>query len=296
LNVIDPQVLIECKFVEIQENKAKELGFEWSMAKPASNNNSSSYNFQKNDAPLRYLDSTNINGGNDTAFSVQRTDKDGITYNGTIHALDQMDNVDILSTPRITTQNGEEATIRMVTDTYYPESWGAATLVDAGAGVGGSVAFASSMPQFSDPTELGVKMTVTPTVDPDKYTISLSLQPVVQQFVGWTDYSYNQWTSQGTVVNVLKMPIIEARTVDTEITVYDGETIVMGGIMRDTVASVNDIVPILGKLPLVGRLFQSKSSYTEKANLLIFVTPRLVTPNGAPLRQREIRGMPPFRM
>lgn len=294
LNVIDPQVLIECKFVEIQENKAKELGFEWSMAKPVSNNASSSYNFQQNSAPLRYL--TQANGGNDTAFSVQRTDADNITYRGTIHALDQLDNVDMLATPRITTQNGEEATIRMVTDTYYPESWGDATLVDTGEAAGSSVSFTSSMPQFSDPTELGVKMTVTPTVDPDKYTISLSLQPVVQQFIGWTDYSYNQETSLGPVKNTLIMPIIEARTVDTEITVYDGETIVMGGIIRDTIQSINDIVPILGKLPLVGRLFQSKSSFIQKANLLIFVTPRLVTPNGAPLRQREIRGMPPFRM
>ncbi|NOY75245.1 MAG: hypothetical protein GXP32_05575 [Kiritimatiellaeota bacterium] len=293
LNVIDPQVLIECKFVEIQENKAKELGFEFSMSKVASNNNSSSWNFQQNDAPLRYLDSTTWNGGSDTAFSVQRTDKDNITYRGIIHALDQLDNVDILSTPRITTQNGEEATVRMVTDTYYPESWGDATLVDDTVG---GVAFASSMPQFSDPTELGVKMTVTPTVDPDKYTISLSLQPVVQQFIGWTDYSYNQNTSQGLVRNTLKMPIIEARTVDSEITVYDGETIVMGGIIRDAINSVNDTVPILGKVPLIGRLFQSKYTTSQKANLLIFVTPRLVTPNGAPLRQREVRGLPPFRM
>jgi general secretion pathway protein D len=152
------------------------------------------------------------------------------------------------------------------------------------------------MPQFSDPTELGVKMTVTPTVDPDKYTISLSLQPVVQEFVGWTDYSYWQNTSDGLMHNILRMPIIEARTVDTEVTVYDGETIVMGGIIRDTTDSVNDIVPILGKLPLIGRLFQSKYKVARKANLLIFVTPRLVTPNGAPLRQREVRGKPPFRM
>ena len=293
LNVIDPQVLIECKFVEIQENKAKELGFEFSMAKPVSNNTSSSWNFQPNDNPLRYLSATNVNGGQDTAFSVQRTDKDKITYRGVIHALDQLDNADILSTPRITTQNGEEATIRMVTDTYYPESWGDATLVDDTIG---GVAFVSSMPQFADPTELGVKMTVTPTVDPDKYTISLSLQPVVQQFVEWTDYSYTQATSLGPVRNTVRMPVIEARTVDTEVTVYDGETIVMGGIMRDTIESVNDTVPIIGKIPLIGRLFQSKYTYAQKANLLIFVTPRLVTPNGAPLRQREVRGMPPFRM
>jgi tetratricopeptide (TPR) repeat protein len=294
LNVVDPQVLIECKFVEIQENKAKELGFEFSMAKPASNNGSSSWSFDQNDAPLRYLNGTNWNGGNDVAFSVQRTDSDGITYRGIIHALDQMDNVDILSTPRITTQNGEEATIRMVTDTYYPESWSEGIYV---TNSWGRLAYSSPMPQFPDPTEIGVKMTVTPTVDPDKYTISLSLQPVVQQFSGWLNYSYVIIDPTGRRHNnIILMPIIEARTVDTEITVYDGETIVMGGIMRDTIDSVNDTVPILGKLPLVGRLFQSKYSTSQKSNLLIFVTPRLVTPNGAPLRQREVRGMPPFRM
>ena len=92
------------------------------------------------------------------------------------------------------------------------------------------------------------------------------------------------------------MPIIEARTVETQLTIYDGETVVMGGIMRDNTTYMDDRVPFLGDIPLVGRMFRSKGVNAQKNNLLIFTTPRLVNPNGAPLRQREVRGKPPFRM
>jgi general secretion pathway protein D len=182
----------------------------------------------------------------------------------------------------------------MVTEQYFPESWGEAQLAEMG-GVTGSV-YISSMPEFGEPTELGVRLTVTPTVDPDRYTITLDMVPVVQTHVGWTDYSYEQITSSGTVQNILRMPIIEARTVETQLTIYDGETVVLGGIMRDNTSYIDDRIPILGDLPLVGRFFRSKGVNAQKNNLLIFTTPRLVNPNGAPLRQREVRGKPPFRM
>ena len=216
-----------------------------------------------------------------------------------MHALDLESNKNILSCPRITTLNNEEAVIRMVKEVYFPESWGDAQLVDTALEAGltsRQVAYVSSMPEFSEPTELGVSLTVTPAVDADKYTITLDLIPVVQSHIGWTDYSYDHLTSLGTVRNTVKMPVIEKRVVQTQVTIYDGETVVMGGIMRDTTGYIDDRVPILGDIPLVGRFFRSKSVNSAKANLLIFTTPRLVNPNGAPLRQREVRGKPPFRM
>ena len=296
LNVIDPQVLIECKFVEFKENKANEFGIAWTYERPDQTSDRS-VTFEKNDQPLRFLNQTDTNppllNGHDTAFAISNT-KHGVTTSATVHALDLEDNANILSCPRITTQNGEEATIRMVTEEYFPDTWGEPTLLDTGDG--GAVGYVSSMPEFSEPTELGVRLTVTPTVDPDKYTITLDMIPVVQSQVDWTDYSYVQQTSIGTVKNVVRMVIIEARTITTQLTIYDGETVVMGGIMRDNIEKTDDRWPILGDLPVVGRFFRSKTKVATKENLLIFTTPRLVNPNGSPLRQREVRGKPPFRM
>jgi Flp pilus assembly secretin CpaC len=303
LNVVDPQVLIECKFVEFHEGKEDEFGIAWTVGRPVGTSGKS-VTWKANDQPLRFLDNRGVNptpsalNGNDKAFEISRTSKDGVSYGAEIHALNLQGDTNILSCPRITTQNGEEATIRMVTEVYFPDTWGEPTLIDNGAQdpLLSEVGYVASMPEFSEPTELGVRLTVTPTVDPDKYTITLDMIPVVQAQIDWTDYSYVQNTSGGTVKNTVRMVIIEARTVTTQVTIYDGETIVMGGIMRDSIVNNDDRWPIIGDMPLIGRFFRSTYETSLKENLLIFTTPRLVNPNGSPLRQREVRGMPPFRM
>lgn len=73
---------------------------------------------------------------------------------------------------------------------------------------------------------------------------------------------------------------------------YDGQTVVLGGVINDTVAAVEDQYPILGDLPLIGRLFQSKGRSSKKVNLLVFLTNTLVNPDGTPLRENEARGVP----
>ena len=91
------------------------------------------------------------------------------------------------------------------------------------------------------------------------------------------------------------MPIIESRSINTVVVSYDGETVVMGGVIRDRIAIVEDQYPILGDLPLVGRLFQSKGRGSEKVSLLIFLNNRLIKPDGSPIRENQERGVPSFR-
>ena len=125
------------------------------------------------------------------------------------------------------------------------------------------------------------------------------MTPSIRTFVDWVDYSYELSTeSNGAPYyyrNIQKMPIIEVRSVNTSVQCYDGETIVLGGIITDKTTGIDDRYPILGNLPLVGRLFQSKSKNSSKVNLLIFLTCRLINPDGSPIREREMRGLPPFR-
>ena len=73
------------------------------------------------------------------------------------------------------------------------------------------------------------------------------------------------------------------RQVDTQVTVYDGQTVVLGGLMREDVQKVQDKTPIVGDLPFVGSLFRSSNNQRIKRNLLIFVSAGLLDPAGQPL-------------
>ena len=79
---------------------------------------------------------------------------------------------------------------------------------------------------------------------------------------------------------VWNQPFFPSRSINTSILIYDGATVVMGGMISEIRQSVDDKIPFLGEIPIFGRLFRSKSDSSEKRNLLIFVTARLVDPAG----------------
>jgi general secretion pathway protein D len=79
---------------------------------------------------------------------------------------------------------------------------------------------------------------------------------------------------------IINMPVFNRRSVVTRLQVLDGQTAVLGGLIREDTQEINDKVPLLGDLPLVGRLFQSKVSERVKKNLIIFITARLIRSNG----------------
>lgn len=86
-----------------------------------------------------------------------------------------------------------------------------------------------------------------------------------------------------------KMPIFDRREINTMITVYDGDTVVLGGVASDTTEVLFDKIPVLGDLPFIGRLFQSRYENAEKRNLLVFLTCKLVKPDGTPFFPKEER-------
>ena len=75
-------------------------------------------------------------------------------------------------------------------------------------------------------------------------------------------------------------PIFSVREVTTKVTIWDGATLVMGGLTREEVKKFNDKVPFFGDIPLLGRLFRSEGERAVKRNLLIFVTAKKVEPTG----------------
>ncbi len=212
-----------------------------------------------------------------------------------IRALSRKEGSDLLSAPRLTVLSGKTASITVAQELRYPESYGDIEAeVSRGAsssnstGGGGAVAITAGTPQDFVVRNVGVEMEVTPTVE-DNDNISLLLQPQVTEFEGFVEYGGPSVAISGdltaTVPSGFYQPIFSTRSVKTEVTIYDGATVVIGGLTREEIKTVDDKVPLLGSIPYLGRLFRSEGETSRKRNLLIFVTANLIGPGGGPIKQ-----------
>ena len=129
--------------------------------------------------------------------------------------------------------------------------------------------------------EVGPVLDVVPYVLSDGYTINLTLIPSLTEFNGYDNPPSIPGISVANVVQVPTiLPDFIVRQVVTTVNIWDNQTIVLGGLISSTVQSTKDKVPMLGDLPMVGRLFQSQSKITKRKNLMIFVTATIVDPAG----------------
>ena len=306
LNVVPNQVEIEARFIEIGQNDLEELGFQWilndnwEMAAKKNGQGSVQMNANQNGVTqgLRFFHNNSDNQqvspaspltkiatqspiGNIASFATVLTNPD-VTM--VIQALSQHGGSDLLSAPKVTTRSGVNAQIQVVKEIIYPTEFDSEIITidqETETGASWQQLAAVSTPGSFETRETGVILNVTPTVGPDGYTIDLVMAPEVCELADWIqyggavgDYFFNQ-----------PMPVFTSRNVTTSLVVWDGQTVVMGGLIREELVTVKDKIPILGDIPLLGWLFRSEGSYSQKKNLLIFVTARLVDPAGRPVHQ-----------
>ncbi len=154
-----------------------------------------------------------------------------------------------------------------------------------------------------EPVETGPILDVVPYLLSDGYTINLALIPSLTDFNGYdTPPTIPDVTGN---LNVVQLPVLlpdfTVRQVVTTVNVWDNQTVVIGGLISSQVQSTKDKVPIIGDVPMLGRLFQSASKVTTKKNLMIFVTATVVDPAGnrvhsdddLPFAQTTIPAQPP---
>ena len=218
----------------------------------------------------------------------------GTAFKALITAIEQDNGSDMLSSPKVTVISGDTATITVSQQMRYPESWGD---VQSNVGTSGSSDSAGSAgititpgtPQDFVTADVGVVMEVTPNVEEDG-SITLQLNPRVTEFEGFMEYGgYAVGISSGTTVTVPSgfiQPVFSVREIKTRLTVFDGATVVMGGLTREEVRTAHDKVPVLGDIPLIGRLFRSDGEVRQKRNLLIFVTANRISPGGSVGREQ----------
>ena len=224
-----------------------------------------------------------------------------------VRALNQKKGVDLLSAPRVTTKSGQRAVIEIVREFRYPTQFDPPKIPDAVGSTSGQIGGTTSIPITpTTPTgfetrNTGVTLEVEPVVGPDGVTIDLNLVPQVVEFEGFINYGSpilappavnpitgTLLTSASVITpNVINQPIFNSRKVTTSVSVWDGQTVVLGGLMREDVQKTADKTPIIGDIPLLGRLFRTNGEEHIKRNLVIFVTARLVNPAGQPLNPNE---------
>jgi general secretion pathway protein D len=227
-----------------------------------------------------------------------------VSVDAQLRALSRRNGSDMLSAPKVTVMSGSRATITVAQELRYPQSYGEIQSDVGTSGGGGGltgggsagVTITAGTPSDFTTRNVGVELSVTPTVEEDDYSISLELNPRVTEFEGYVEYGGTSVAvSQGTTVTVpsgFYQPVFSSREINTRVTVWDGATLVMGGLTREEVRRVNDKVPVLGDIPFIGRAFQSKGEASEKRNLLVFVTANLVSPGGS-LKKQRLKGVEP---
>lgn len=245
-------------------------------------------------------------------------------FQAIMRGLSQKKGSDVLTAPSILARPGEAAKIEVIREFIYPEEYEPPQLPTnvgnnndsyrnqgslIGGLTGGSSPQVNSFPVTpATPTSftsrsVGVTLEVEATVGENNYVIDLNFKPEIVEFEGFVNYgSPIQSTGVGSdgkpvsitlTDNRIEQPIFSTRRVETKVFIYDGYTVGIGGLITESVQTVEDKVPIFGDLPFVGRFFRGNSESHSKKNLMIFVTGEIVDATGLPVRGRSLStGLP----
>jgi len=333
-DLMGKQVSIETKFVEVNQSTLNELGFNWNFdskfSDPAGPHAFGNLRVPNNQdlltsglrtagrvAALATGTGTGLDVAKTAAFGAAVGDSDVLAITKTdgqfkwtmvINALEQSDDADVLSAPRITTRDGNKATILV----------GEERTVSSGFDVKNSES-SLFIEHDLDSELIGVSLEVTPGLRKDGL-IDLELKPKVIDLIGYDTYqatpnnasmapvqgnsvagNYAGFAASGSPpflstgwISFLPLPFVRTnqaegvylpvpaltaqlpyyrlREITTQLTVEDGSTVGMGGLIYDKLETYKDKVPVLGSIPLIGRLFRSEGEKSVKRNLMIFVT------------------------
>ena len=220
-----------------------------------------------------------------------------------LRTLSQSKGVDFVTSPSVITKSGQRANITIAREFIYPTEFDPPQVPQ---NLGGNINIGGTLYQFdvpdvvpitpSTPTafemrNVGVSLEVEPVVGDNNRTVDLNLVPSSTDFEGFIDYGEDipiPNRATGTIImqgNDILQPVFRTNKVTTSVTIWDGNTVVLGGAMYDKRQIINDKVPILGDIPLIGRTFQSKVSQVEMKNVIFFVTVKVIDPAGNRVNQ-----------
>ena len=329
-------VIIRTAIIRVNEQKVKELGFDWAITpldlsgglilgggsvgsggplSPLGGNPITSGNRSGNSAIVPdALDSFINETAGISSDSTQRAPgilrvsaiTNGMVIDVMMRGLNESKAADIMVKPSTITRSGERSKIEIIREFIYPTEYEPPELpqsvgtTSSGSEGGGSVEIfpvTPATPTGFETRDTGITLEVEPVVGPNKKYIELSLRPELVEFEGFVNYGspiatlttggLGSTESIEITKNNILMPIFKViRMPNAALTIQDGATVVIGGLITSKKIKVEDKTPILGDIPFAGRLFRSEASQTIREAIIITVNAELVDPTGQPWRNR----------
>lgn len=239
----DKEVLIEAKIVQIDLDDRYQMGINWEALLPKAGHDVVDL---KNNFSLP---------GSPTPVSVTTIgtlDRD--RYSVVLEMISTLGKSKLLSSPRIAVVNNQEAKILVGTTTPY--------VTDSTTTPASGPTTTAETVNFID---TGVKLHVTPNIHEDGY-ITIKIKPEVSNIPSSITTSTNN-----------QIPVVDTSEVETMVRVKDGVTIIIGGLIKDERKNNQSKIPVLGDLPLVGKAFRNESRSIVKTEIVIFLTPHIIT-------------------
>ncbi|MFK5927213.1 MAG: type IV pilus secretin PilQ [Desulfuromusa sp.] len=247
LDTPERQVMIEARIVQVNSNYSRELGVHWGLFGSDADNDPRSFQSITSAGGNFLVDITEGSvgplvpaAGVSTQMQIGRALIDNVVLDLQMQALQADGKGKVISTPRVTTLNGETATISQGTTIPYQTS---------GAD-GPKTEFINAE----------LKLEVTPVINPDG--------SIILEILATND--------SPSLTAGASAPSIDTKKAETKVLIHDGETTVIGGIYVESIQESEDGIPGLMGIPILGNLFKSQKKQTVKDELLIFITPRIM--------------------
>ena len=267
--------MIEAKIIEANKDRLRDIGIDWGSG--SSGASSSTLSYVPAGKHVGLIDDSQIGAhilsdlvtpsaftpkvssitSANTGLKLAFRKLTGTQFEAILHALDENVDANTLSAPRIMTLNNQEATI--LVGQKYP-------LITTSISTQTNQVTGSTLDRYQD---IGIQLNVVPQVCDNEY-INMIIHPAV------TSYTTTLKTKTESGVILSEYPIIDTRETETQILLKDGETVVIGGLLKDVKTQSKTGIPFLGKIPLFGLLFQRQTNDIEKIDLLIFITARII--------------------
>ncbi|WP_053549490.1 secretin N-terminal domain-containing protein [Desulfuromonas soudanensis] len=253
-NEIKRQVLIQAHIVEVELNDEFSLGIDWSAVLDKAEKFS----------VAQLITPTTPN----SAFTLNFASPGDFTF--LLDTFQEQGNVNMLSSPKISTLNNQKAVIKLTTKEV---TWITSTIFNST----GDTLQTTTTPQID---EVGLFLDVTPNIA-EGGRITMQVHPSITEKLRDSDSPGNTNSSK---------PVITVREVDTMVAVKSGQTVVIGGLISDRVNTVKRGVPLLGDIPYLGYLFSHYTQLHKKTELVIFLTPYILTDESIDMIRREHEG------
>jgi len=222
-----------------------------------------------------------------------------------VRAINQKRGLDFVAMPSIVAKSGQRATIELAREFLYPTEFDPPQIpqtvgqVPTGLGAviitnNNTAPITPSTPTTFEMRRLGTMIDMEPVISENGQDVDLVITPESTEFEGFIDYAsdINNSVDLGNgpvpqpVDNRIIQPIFRTNKISTAVRVFDGSTVVLGGVIDERRTKVEDKVPMIGNIPLVGRFWKSDVSQAEKKNFIVFVTVRVIDPSGQPINRR----------